>query len=87
MRQGPRIFILKFFNGTALVKTGQLTLPETISDAIHITSGYNGSINTTRNATDSVFGNSATDLANQTMAVTGSIAAGYSASHTIGVAL
>ena len=82
-------FHFEVFNGTALVKTGQLTLPETISDAIHIhlTSGYNVSINTTRNAADNVFGNPATDLANQTMAVTGSITAGYSASHTIGVAV
>lgn len=75
------------YNGTKLVKTGQLTMPETISDAIHITSGYNGSINTTRNVSDSVFGNSATDLGNQTMALTGSIAAGYVATHAIGVAV
>jgi hypothetical protein len=62
-------------------------MSETISDAIHITSGYNGSVNTTRNANDSVFGNSATDLANQTMALSGSIAAGYEATQTIGLAV
>ena len=80
-------FHFEVFNGTTMVKTGQLTMPETISDAIHITSAYNGSVNTTRNANDNVFGNSATDLANQTMALTGSIAAGYAATHTIGIAL
>jgi len=73
------------YHGTTMVKTGQLTMPETISDAIHVTSAYNGTINTTRNASDSVFGNSATDLANQTMAMSGSIAAGYAATHTIGI--
>ncbi|MEO5890967.1 MAG: intradiol ring-cleavage dioxygenase [Ferruginibacter sp.] len=78
-------FHFEVFNGTSMVKTGQLTMPETISDAIHTTSGYNGSINTTRNASDSVFGNSVTDLANQTMPLSGSIAAGYTATHTIGI--
>jgi hypothetical protein len=62
-------------------------MPETISDAIHVTDGYNGTINTTRNANDSVFGNAATDLANQTMTLTGSITAGYAATQTIGVAI
>jgi protocatechuate 3,4-dioxygenase beta subunit len=76
---------LEVFDGTTMVKTGQVTMPEAISDAIHVTSGYNGSINTTRNAADSVFGNSATDLANQTMALSGSIAAGYAATQTIGI--
>jgi len=80
-------FHFEVYNGTTLIKTGQLTLPETISDAIHITSAYNGSVNATRNATDSVFGNSATDLANQTMQISGSIAAGYAATQTIGIAV
>ncbi|CAN5277709.1 hypothetical protein BH11BAC5_BH11BAC5_22140 [soil metagenome] len=80
-------FHFEVYNGTALVKIGQLTMPETISDAIHVTDGYNGTINTTRNANDSVFGNSATDLANQTMTLTGSITAGYAATQTIGVAV
>lgn len=82
-------FHFEIFNGTTLVKTGQLTMPESISDAVHVLTNpqYNGTVNTTRNASDSVFGNSATDLANQTMALTGSIAAGYVATHVIGVAV
>jgi protocatechuate 3,4-dioxygenase beta subunit len=80
-------FHFEVYNGSTLLKIGQLTMPETISDAIHVTAGYNGKVNTTRNANDSVFGNSATDLANQTMALTGSIPAGYAATLTIGVAL
>ena len=44
-------------------------------------------VNQIRNANDSVFGNSATDLANETVALTGSISAGYSGSYTIGIAL
>lgn len=73
------------YNGATLVKTGQLTMTESISDAVHVTSGYNGSVNTTRNAADNIFGNSAADLARQTMALSGSITTGYSATHTIGV--
>lgn len=75
------------YKDTTLIKTSQLTMPETISDAIHITSSYNGSVNTTRNASDSVFGNSASDLANETMSLTGSITDGYIATHIIGVAV
>ncbi len=81
-------FHFEVYNNEArLVKTGQLTMPETVSDAIHVTAGYNGTVNTTRNANDSVFGNSATDLANQTMTLKGSIVAGFAATYTIGVAV
>ena len=71
-----------------LKKTSQLTFSETISDAVHQSSLYAAhGINTTRNASDSVFGDSATDLANETMALAGSITDGYTGSFTIGIAL
>jgi protocatechuate 3,4-dioxygenase beta subunit len=69
-------------------KTGQVTFLETISDAVHVSTLYAAhGVNTTRNASDSVFGDSATDLANEIMVLTGSIAAGYTGTYTIGLAL
>ncbi len=76
-----------FVNGV-LKKTTQITFPETISDAVHTSTLYAAhGINTTRNASDNIFNNSATDLANETVALTGSVAAGYSGTYTIGIAL
>lgn len=75
-----------FINGV-LKKTGQVTFLESISDAVHVTSGYNGSINTTRNSADGIFSNSAADLANEYVALSGSIATGYTGTYTIGLAL
>jgi len=69
-------------------KTTQLTFPETISDAVHITSLYSAhGINPIRNASDSVFGDSTTDLANEYFTMTGNTTNGYAALHQIGIAL
>jgi protocatechuate 3,4-dioxygenase beta subunit len=79
---------LEVFVNNVLKKTGQITFPETISDAVHITSLYAAhGINTIRNAADGIFNNSATDLANETIALSGNITNGYSGSYTIGLAL
>jgi protocatechuate 3,4-dioxygenase beta subunit len=79
---------MEIYINNVLKKMTQITFSETISDAVHISTLYAAhGKNTTRNATDSVFGNSATDLANETVALTGSIANGYSGSYTIGLAL
>lgn len=75
------------FIGGVLKKTGQVTFLESISDAVHVSAGYNGTVNTTRNTADSIFGNSAADLANEYVALSGSIAAGYTGTYTIGLAL
>ncbi|GGH17345.1 dioxygenase family protein [Mucilaginibacter phyllosphaerae] len=75
-----------FVNGV-LKKACQLTFSETISDAVHTSSTYNLGVNTTRNASDGIFGNSATDLANETLSLAGSIAAGYTGTYTFGIAL
>ncbi|SDR86275.1 Protocatechuate 3,4-dioxygenase beta subunit [Mucilaginibacter mallensis] len=73
---------------SVLKKTTQITFSETISDAVDVSTLYAGlGVNPIRNASDSVFGDSATDLANETVALTGSISAGYSGSYTIGLAL
>jgi protocatechuate 3,4-dioxygenase beta subunit len=79
---------IEVYVNNVLKKTTQITFSETISDAVHISTLYAAhGKNTTRNASDSVFGDSATDLANETMALSGSIAEGYSGSFTIGLAL
>lgn len=79
---------IEVFVNNVLKKTTQITFAETISDAVHQTTLYAAhGINTTRNAADGIFNNSATDLANETVAVTGDITSGYSGSYTIGLSL
>lgn len=77
----------EIYVNSVLKKTTQLTFSETISDAVHKSSLYTGTVNTTRNANDGIFGNSATDLANETLSMAGSIAAGYVGNYTFGIAL
>jgi protocatechuate 3,4-dioxygenase beta subunit len=79
---------IEVFVNNVLKKTGQITFAEAISDVVHVSSLYAAhGVNTLRNANDGILGNSATDLANETVALTGSVAAGYSGSYTIGLAL
>ncbi len=79
---------IEIFINSVLKKTGQMAFPETISDLVHVSTLYAAhGINTTRNASDSVFGDSATDLANEMLSLTGSVAAGYAGTYTIGLAL
>ncbi|EHQ30866.1 intradiol ring-cleavage dioxygenase [Mucilaginibacter paludis] len=76
-----------FINGV-LKKTAQMAFPETVSDVVYVSSLYSAhGINTTRNASDSVFGDSASDLAKETLSLSGSISAGYTGIYTIGLAL
>lgn len=71
-----------------LKKTTQFAFPEAISNAVHVSGIYaTHGVNTTTNAADRVFGDSTTDLANETFSLTGSISAGYSTIHNIGLAL
>ncbi|MES2776278.1 MAG: intradiol ring-cleavage dioxygenase [Bacteroidota bacterium] len=79
---------LEVFVNNVLKKTSQITFAETISDAVHTTSLYAAhGINTMRNANDGIFNNSATDMANETVALAGSTTAGYSGTYNIGIAL
>ncbi|MFA6086144.1 hypothetical protein [Mucilaginibacter sp.] len=77
----------EIFVNDVLKKQAQLTFSETISDAVHKSTLYTAGINPVRNASDSIFGNSATDLANETLSLVGSIAAGYTGTYTFGIAL
>lgn len=76
-----------FINGV-LKKTTQMAFPESVSDVVHVTSLYSAhGINTTRNANDSVFGNSAADLAIETLNIAGNTTAGYTGTMLLGLAL
>ncbi len=79
---------IEVYVNNVLKKTTQITFPETTSNTVHQSSLYAAhGTNTMSNAQDGIFGNSATDLANETVAVTGSVAAGYSGTYTIGISL
>jgi len=87
MGRATHIHMEVFVNGV-LKKTAQITFPETISDTVHLSALYAAhGINSTRNTSDGIFANSATDLANETVALTGSVASGYAGIYTIGIAL
>lgn len=78
----------EIFVNNVLKKAAQLTFSETISDTVHTSTLYAAhGVNPIRNAKDSVFGNSATDIVNETLSLTGSVSAGYSGSYTFGIAL
>lgn len=76
-----------YINGV-LKKTTQFAFPESVSNLVHVSTYYKAhGVNTTSNSSDHVFGDSATDLANETFSITGSVDAGYVATHNIGLAL
>jgi protocatechuate 3,4-dioxygenase beta subunit len=71
-----------------LKKTSQVAFPETISDLVQVSTYYSAhGVNPISNTADRVFGDSTTDLAIETLSLTGSVSAGYVATHTIGLAL
>jgi protocatechuate 3,4-dioxygenase beta subunit len=79
---------LEVFVNNVLKKATQITFPETVSDAVHVSPLYAAhGINTTRNTSDNIFNNSATDLTNETVALSGNTTSGYSGSLTLGIAL
>jgi len=85
--RATHLHIEVYVNG-ALKKTTQIAFSETINSTVYASSLYSAhGANTTSNATDSVFGDSTTDLTNETLSLTGSVAAGYTGSHTIGISL
>ncbi len=69
-------------------KTTQIAFPESVNDTVYASTLYAAhGANTTGNSADSVFGNSATDLANETVTITGSVDDGYVAKQAIGLSL
>ncbi|HRI19542.1 MAG TPA: hypothetical protein PLA68_01255 [Panacibacter sp.] len=79
---------IEVFVNNILKKTTQITFPETISDAVHTSGLYAAhGANSMRNAADGILGNSATDLANETVALTGDTTNGYTGTYSIGLSL
>jgi protocatechuate 3,4-dioxygenase beta subunit len=79
---------MEVFVGGVLKKTAQVAFDKTTADTVHTSSLYKAhGINTTLNAGDGIFGNSATDLANETLVLTGNTTDGYVGTYTIGIAL
>jgi protocatechuate 3,4-dioxygenase beta subunit len=79
---------IEVYVNSVMKKTSQVTFLETISDVVHVSTLYAAhGVNPVRNANDSVFGDSATDLANEIMTLVGSVSAGYTGTYTIGLAL
>ncbi|SHN34656.1 hypothetical protein [Mucilaginibacter sp. OK098] len=79
---------IEVYVNSVMKKTSQVTFLETISDVVHVSTLYAAhGVNPVRNASDSVFGDSATDLANEIMTLVGSVSAGYAGTYTIGLAL
>ncbi len=79
---------LEVFVSNVLKKTTQITFPETISDVVHVSTLYAAhGKNTTRNAADGIFNNSAADLVNETVALTGDTTSGFTGTLTLGLAL
>ena len=79
---------IEVYIDSVLKKTSQLAFPESISNVVQVSTRYAAhGANPLSNADDRVFGDSTTDLTIETLSLTGSISAGYSTTHTIGLAL
>jgi len=76
-----------YVNGV-MKKTTQIAFPESINTAVDTSTLYASlGVNPITNSEDSILGNSATDLAHETVSLSGSVSAGYTGTYTIGLAL
>ncbi|MBW4890018.1 hypothetical protein KXQ82_09835 [Mucilaginibacter sp. HMF5004] len=79
---------IEIFINNVLVKTTQMAFNETVSNTVHTSTLYAAhGVNTTSNLADSILGNSAADLAAETLTLAGSVTAGYTGTLTLGLAL
>ena len=78
-------------SGRAAILTSQLAMPAATANTVYASTGYSASVSRFAQVTisnDNVFGdNTAAQIAQQTPAFTGSVAAGYTATATIGVSV
>jgi len=85
--RATHIHIEVFVNGV-MKKTTQICFSESINSVVYASSLYSShGVNPLTNEADGILGNSLTDLANETVSLTGSVAEGYSGSYTIGIQL
>jgi protocatechuate 3,4-dioxygenase beta subunit len=79
---------IEVYVNNVMKKTTQIAFPESVNNKVYASSLYAAhGANTTSNAADSIFGNSTTDLANETVTITGSVDAGYVATQNVGLSL
>jgi protocatechuate 3,4-dioxygenase beta subunit len=79
---------IEVYVNNVMKKTTQICFSESINSVVYASSLYSThGVNPITNEADSIFGNSLTDLANETVALTGSVSEGYSGSYTIGIKL
>ena len=79
---------IEVYVNNVMKKTTQIAFLETINNTVYASSLYSAhGVNPVSNEADSVFGDSLTDLANETISLTGSVSEGYSGTYTIGLAL
>ena len=85
--RATHIHVEVFVNGV-MKKTTQICFSESINSVVYASSLYSShGVNPLTNEADGILGNSLTDLANETVSLTGSVAEGYSGSYTIGIQL
>jgi len=85
--RATHIHIEVYVNGV-MKKTTQICFSESTNNVVYASSLYSAhGVNPITNEADSILGNSLTDLANETVALTGSVSEGYSGSYTIGIQL
>ncbi|HTI59528.1 intradiol ring-cleavage dioxygenase [Mucilaginibacter sp.] len=85
--RATHIHIEVYVNGV-MKKTTQICFSEATNNTVYGSSLYSAhGSNTTTNEADSIFGDSLTDLANETVSLTGSVSEGYTGSYTIGINL
>jgi len=79
---------IEVYVNNVMKKTTQICFSEATNNTVYASTLYasHGS-NTTTNEADGILGNSMTDLANETVSLTGSVAEGYTGSYTIGITL
>jgi protocatechuate 3,4-dioxygenase beta subunit len=79
---------IEVYVNNVMKKTTQICFSEATNNVVYASSLYSThGVNPITNEADSIFGNSLTDLANETVALTGSVSEGYSGSYTIGIKL
>jgi protocatechuate 3,4-dioxygenase beta subunit len=79
---------IEVYVNSVMKKTTQIAFSETINNTVYASSLYSAhGVNPISNEADSIFGDSLTDLANETVSLTGSVSEGYSGTYTIGLAL
>jgi len=79
---------IEVYVNNVMKKTTQICFSESTNSVVYASSLYSThGVNPITNEADSIFGNSLTDLANETVALTGSVSEGYSGSYTIGIKL